>query len=109
MFWNKKKAVTVQERVAKGMHTLDANVPGWHHKVRTQTLDISNSGRCALGQTYGSYSAGFLMLGLSGGHCVEQGFQAEFTPWGDMEAEYAALTDEWKRQITERRESELCR
>lgn len=43
------------ERSAK---KLDKVSPGWEGKIRPETLDISTSHNCVLGQIYGSWSTG---------------------------------------------------
>ena len=90
---------TIAERVAKGAAFLDEREPGWDERIDLDRLDIDSNCRCILGQLHDkSYATGRRALGLRG-HGVGLGFypSASDSPH--------ALTAEWERVITARREA----
>lgn len=106
MFRRKKNQDTIATRVQRGMQTLDKAKPGWHRRISLMDLNIAQSNNCALGQIYGSYGDGRYALGMSAQQAKEQGFQAHYRfpllADAQVDAEFAALTAEWQRQILAR-------
>lgn len=106
MFGRKKDKI--EGRVSKGMALLDRARPGWYRNINLNRLNISDGRACALGQVYGGYTEGSFRLGLDHRSVREHGFQISMTtlPLVGWEREYAALTEEWKRQIETRLDAE---
>lgn len=58
---------TVEERVASGAYMLDVHVgPEWRDKIDLNRLETRSCEDCVLGQVYGEYSNGLVMLGIWG-------------------------------------------
>jgi hypothetical protein len=99
--------LTIAERVDAGWTLLGEERPGWQQEVRLDVLDLQWTDECVLGQVYGSYDAGFDLLGLSAEDAVDLGFAARVgisvthaeREW--CEGQYAELTAEWRRRLTE--------
>lgn len=96
----------VAERVAGGMALLDERRPGWLREMAPQWLDIADCLDCTLGQVYGRYDDGMKALGLAGHDAAARlGFTCTVGPSAPdeiAEAEFAALTAEWRRAIEAR-------
>lgn len=89
---------TITERVAAGAAWLDENFLNWLHLVDLNTLRLSSPCRCVLGQLYGDFCdrpEGLFATAYDHGFDTLVGYGTD--------AEYAALEDEWRRVITERR------
>jgi hypothetical protein len=54
--------MTVAERVADGVALLDEMNPGWWDGIDLETLRIEYADSCVLGQVYGSFAAGCMLL-----------------------------------------------
>jgi hypothetical protein len=92
----------VAERAERGAALLDAREPGWAARIDLATFDIGSQCRCTLGQLYGNYGTGALVL-LPAGHTAEYGFMWESYDDEDaVDSEIAALNDEWRRVIGQR-------
>lgn len=70
-FWKKEQQPlepqpsNVRERIKNGAAFLDKTLgPGWSGRVNPETLVISSSSHCVLGQLYGSFSSGIRQLHL---------------------------------------------
>jgi hypothetical protein len=113
---------TVTERVAAGAGFLDEHDPEWWREIDLDELDLGSSYGCILGQRCPMevYNRGELgdtrytamakhLSGIVSGRDADRwaaarGFQSgDADPDDEGDAEYAALTAEWKRVITERR------
>ena len=95
---------TVRERVSYGAVVLDEHVPGWRDAVDPVGLDVSKCGACVLGQLFGSFRKGAVML-----YGEEEQYRASVHGFdislavadderSDEEdaAEFAELTDAWR-------------
>ncbi len=98
----------IPARVAKGAALLDEAKPGWWRHVNLATLDVADCVHCTLGQLYGRFSLGLLML--FGGRLLpytptRHGFSGSTSSVGDAGGfrTFRALTAEWTRVILERR------
>lgn len=97
---------TVAERVAAGVAWLDAKAPGWIDRVDLDELQMASTCSCVLGQLFHGYYYAPITLG----EAMLCGFDTELDVEDAESAaraskEFVALTDEWRRVITERRES----
>jgi hypothetical protein len=84
--------------VDKGATLLDERYPDtWYDKIDLDTLDLSTTDHCVLGQLYnGSYYVGRRTLGLTRGGAAELGFDG-----------LEELTDAWRRLIIERKNANV--
>ena len=103
--------LTIQARVGAGAAFLDRCQPDWIRQIDLQKLDMSDPQDCMFGQIFGSFEEGIFRIEL-GSHARQEalpeeslGFEAiaDQSHTAQMIAEYAALTDEWRRVILERR------
>jgi hypothetical protein len=103
---------TITERVAAGAALLDERLPGWADKIDLTRLDLSSDCNCILGQHYQGHPNPISRFGqvanslcIPDADCELLGFfcarAEDGTPAGD--AEYAALTAEWRAVIAARR------
>lgn len=92
---------SIEQRVADGATFLDANVVGWVDKIDLKTLRINCLCNCVLGQLFEEYGSGLIALDVHDGR--DFGFDVLEKDYMNNKAEYAALTDEWKRVILARR------
>jgi hypothetical protein len=97
------------ERVARGVAWLDANKPGWVHRINVDDLDLRSCRYCVLGQVYGYFFGApfFGELGDGDGHLFARsiGVYADTAGSGDgqaLTAEINELTELWKRAVAER-------
>ena len=60
---HKRRVHIAARRVRRGAELLDRVHPGWREKIQIDTLDISSTRHCILGQLYGSYSEGLNAVG----------------------------------------------
>lgn len=98
----------IPDRVAAGAEHLDREAPGWWQDIDLEDLDLASDCRCILGQVIGEYTAALDELKVCDGEGL--GFDAVMGDYDDpiaevrrRDAEYAALTAEWKRVIEARR------
>jgi hypothetical protein len=92
---------TVTGRVATGATLLDhVGLDGWWRWVNLDSLNLTSSRLCVLGQLYGSDVDGAVALGLNWAATVDCGFDRHLDEPRDV---FGELTDEWKRVIRERR------
>lgn len=90
---------TVEEAVSFGVAILDEHAPGWHDAIDVETVYLTDSYRCVLGQLFGDYGVGCDMLGLSDDTPDRCGFNIT------GQAPWQPLQDEWRRVIAERQEA----
>jgi hypothetical protein len=110
---------TISERVARGATWLDEKLPDWWKTLDVDPgmFDMSVGCTCVIGQLYPTVedfdeddtdesafniAVETAWLDLDWTIAVSHGFYAG-QPFANWEAEYAALTAEWVRVITERR------
>lgn len=104
---------SIAERVAAGVAWLDSNEPGWFRQIHVAGLDMSTCRRCVMGQIHGDYEDspmdGDDDLAISLGFLshIERDGPADLrdSERAEMDAEYDALTAEWRRVIQERRQA----
>lgn len=53
---------SLASRVRAGVALLDREQPGWTAKIAVDRLDIRNGAICVLGQMYGEFAAGSVLL-----------------------------------------------
>jgi len=87
------------DRVRAGIALLDEHGPkDWRARVNVNTLSFPNTEDCPLGQIYGSFGIGLLQMKEKGVTFGPSGsFEAGFMASSDRG--YAALTQEWRRQL----------
>ncbi|TYB69657.1 hypothetical protein FXF51_05715 [Nonomuraea sp. PA05] len=114
----------IPERVARGAALLDEKRPGWWQRIHLDTLNINDCGECVIGQLYTDplhyddeqFDEGAIDLVGENAYdnnphapaLVEHGFSLErgaAVGGNERYERWAALTAEWKRVISERRES----
>lgn len=97
-----------QQCARRGAELLDQERPLWYRSIDLDHLDMGNSHRCILGQTYGYYKDGLIALAM-GGHdaIVDLGFDVEYptdyAPSTYYARSYGRLRDAWSEEITRRR------
>lgn len=104
---------TVYQAIAKaaerGAKLLDRELPGWHARVKTTKLKVSDECRCVFGQLDAEslivaadarYEFGY-MPPRSTYRCVDESFY-----WRWSTALWSVLQEEWLRQIRARRVAE---
>jgi hypothetical protein len=99
---------TIAERVTKGAALLDEREPGWWQRINLDTLDLWSPCKCVLGQLATHLGDDWewhtivAQFGLRPWTDADHGFNADGV---QTKEQYDALTAEWKRVITERREA----
>lgn len=96
---------TTLQHIDNGVRWLDATIPGWADKLDVETFDISHCLRCVLGQLYGNYAAGAVVLELSHQARIQYGFCVIHTWWADANVHWRAAI----RQRQERLKGEAPR
>lgn len=99
-------------RAANGAALLDRRAPGWHRKVAVDRLAIESCDRCVLGQVFGHFVSGKVILiraepsldrhffGRDHGFVAQS---AEFGPEGSGHLRYLrALADCWRAEVAAR-------
>lgn len=110
---------SIPERVTAGWDYLDRCVPGWQERVNPETLDLANGCSCICGQVFaddaartkgvcngfdywcesGFYRDALFLLGDPTTYAdALLGFGPTWPPFA-VEAEYAALTVEWRTRL----------
>jgi hypothetical protein len=80
----------IPANVKRGEAFLDEHVPGWRDKVDPSELDSADSCHCVLGQVFGTYGDGLLLLRLTSREAQRLGFFV----WGRQM--FRQLTDGWR-------------
>lgn len=107
---------SISERVAAGVEWLDGVLPNWWKTLSIDPSEFSMSDgcHCVIGQLNpdGDYNDAidYHWLDLDDQTAIARGFHHEgqvlkYEDYDGLFAEYAALTDEWTRVITSRREA----
>jgi len=87
----------LQRCVDRGMERLDMNRPGWEWQVDLDHLSIEDGQHCVLGQVFGRYTIGLVMLGINVFSSIGYGFAA-------LEGnDYTILDRLWRESILARR------
>ena len=94
----------IVEFVEKGVELLDKAKPDWYKEIDMEAFYISSCQQCILGQLFGNYTDGTIMLGVSG-HAYEHGFDIPSTLSIDDGVYFEYLQREWEGQIEQRRNS----
>jgi hypothetical protein len=94
----------IENRVHAGIALLDERVPRWHERIDLDRLNIRSSSDCVLGQLYSFYGIGLSALHINE-HQAIYGFAADAERWtgAELESYFAALTNQWRAMIRERR------
>lgn len=95
------------ERVARGAELLDRKLPDWWQRIDVETLDITSSYFCILGQQFpwendsalGVTPYGFGLRQLQIEESVENGFTPPYVNWAQ---DAVALREAWIAIIQER-------
>jgi hypothetical protein len=90
---------TIEERVRLGAAWLDANRPGWVDRIDLETLDLSTSCGCVLGQEFGDFDRAPDEVYR---RAPQHGFNVPSNQAGTMR-QYDNLTTAWRDYITARR------
>ena len=99
-------------RVEAGAQFLDEQSPGWHQRIRSSRLNITDMFDCVLGQLYTTYARGRRVCDLDLASSIRLGFTTGIrqdgliTPWQSMAEESHALEACWRSVIRTRREKE---
>lgn len=84
----------VKARVLRGLRQLrDIHGESWVEKIDCQTLELSDSSACVLGQVYGDYDDGLDALGLGYEEAPLYGFDH------DAIVDYDELDEAWQAVI----------
>lgn len=79
-------ALTVRERVARGVALLDERGPeSWRDKIDPARLNVASGLDCVLGQVFGDYITGRQAMGLTGDEW-QYGFDAASPPRRELPA-----------------------
>lgn len=99
-----KMECTIKARVERGIKLLDEKIPDWFNKIDVETLNMSDSSKCIIGQLLASYD-NYYHLGIKdfGGTCW-YGFNS-YTYMVAYSNEWKELDKEWINQINQRRNS----
>lgn len=96
---------TITDRVAAGATWLDEHRPGWVDRIDLDTLELSDTCNCVLGQEYGGYwldlDAGVVAGVGKPRDAVKLGFASSGTFEDPLS--YASLTQAWRDYIVDRR------
>lgn len=97
--------MTVAGRVAAGCRFMDELRPGWWRDgtFRLEIFDLASRSRCVLGQIFGDFNTGLDRLDLDTAHAQRLGMFVSNDYVDDIEAEYDAIEEEWRRVIAARR------
>lgn len=91
---------SAREAVQKGYALLDEHKPGWINLINWETLDLSGTYNCILGQLYGSYFRGCEALHLGSCTCCaefeETGSDYGFNIPGDDFITFEMLEELWR-------------
>jgi hypothetical protein len=90
----------IGERVAAGAGLLDRHEPRWWRQVDPARLDLADPALDVLGQLYGQFEVGLVILGEP--DPVACGFDLDAS---DADADYPLLTAAWQQAIGQRRAS----
>ena len=108
---------SIPERVTAGWDYLDRCVPGWQERANPETLDLADGCSCICGQVFAEDAAGTKGVRNGFAYWCESGFYRDaLFLLGDptanaarrlgfnatvvsVEAEYAALTVEWRTRL----------
>lgn len=101
---------TVQERVARGVALLDEVRPSWWRKVALDRLAMESCSNCILGQVYGNYWDGCVMIETQTGNYFFSSIRHGFTvPTAEQEnyseevcGKFRLLAEAWRAVIRER-------
>jgi hypothetical protein len=91
--------------VSKGMARMDERVnPRWFEIINSEILDMSLGNRCIVGQYFGDYATGMVVLGIPLNEAHLYGFNLNNEDlYADSEGEeYALLEVAWIDAINER-------
>jgi hypothetical protein len=103
--------VTIDEarqRVERGAALLDRKKPGWREKVNPETLEMWVGCSCVLGQVFGDFFRGLVLLALDyheDEEDVRHGFDIDYAAVRldglDVldQADYDLLQDAWLEQL----------
>ena len=102
----------LQARAKAGAELLDKLKPCWYRSVRLDTLKLSDCSDCVLGQLFGGYGYGVFVLRrhLRDVDAAANGFtltceEADRASITETDELYARLTEFWKVEIQNRRNS----
>lgn len=90
------------DRVAAGSNWLDVVHRGWTEDINLDALTIESCGQCVLGQLFGRYGDGLVVLDLDDEDAVEFGFDRHRD---EPPAVYDELTAAWLTAIRARRQA----
>jgi len=92
----------VNDCVETGIDLLDSEAPGWVNCIDLDTLDMSTTGNCVLGQVYGDFFIGMAELFASDDPelAVRHGFETPDET--DPSCDYDALNEAWRTAIDNR-------
>ena len=94
----------IVEFVEKGVELLDKARPDWYKEIDMEAFYISSCQQCILGQLFGNYTDGTIVLDVSD-HAYEHGFDIPSTLSTDDGVYFEYLQREWEGQIEQRRNS----
>lgn len=90
--------IQISPEVERGSAWLDRNLPGWRDDIDLALLDLKFGTRCIIGQLYGSWGRGMMLIGRR--------TTGEFYTWSQQHGfygdDYPRLTAEWRYVITGR-------
>src|SRR3954469_19777861 len=89
--------LTYEQRVERGAARLDNHKPGWRDRIDVDQLEVNDPYKCPVGQAYGDFHAGLVMLGHDAiENCINDGFYEALGQTRD----YPRLTAAWKAYLT---------
>jgi hypothetical protein len=89
---------TASERVTRGARVLDEVCPGWVKRIDLAVLDIASCLDCVLGQLYGTFDDGAMVVEDFSVGLARLGFDVEIGTH-----DVAALNQAWRAEIARRR------
>lgn len=98
--------LSIEQRVQSGIRLLNEVVPGWHHMIDVDILDLHETDECILGQVFGDYIEGIDALGITGyrraqADCGFDLYADEYIGYTGDAGKFLDLTNAWVKAIQE--------
>src|SRR5687767_2653296 len=108
--WHRQPAIPAyaKERVARGAARLDAVNPDWYLKVEPKKINLASGYDCILGQVYGNYLKGALVV-FTAEECDAPKMNAVWLGFDVADSSEAdTLTAAWRAEIRSRKAADAA-
>lgn len=98
-------------RVGEGARLLDRTKPNWFRYIDVPSLSLSHCARCALGQVFGEYTDGLVVLWPDHDHnevqrlAIAHGFTCDHALGIRIADQWVLLRDAWVTEVRRRMEA----